>query len=74
MQFRRAGPKFQHFAGDHDAPLRRRLRQSCNHAVQRLGIGIVAIVDEDCAAHFAHLAALVAGAERGQTRHRVARD
>ena len=63
--FRRR-PKLQHFTRNHDAALRWKLRQGTDHAVERLWIGIVAIVDDGCAREAQHLSSFVTRRQRGQ--------
>ena len=63
--------QLQHFAGDQNAAACGGTRgEGANHGAQRLGVGVVAVVEDGGAADLDHLAALVAGGERFEARRR----
>ena len=59
MQFLARRPQFQHFSRDHNPPLRVHRGQGIDHRVQRLRIGIVAIVNDRDVTQLDNLSALV---------------
>ncbi len=65
----------QHFAGDQDAAASGGARgEGADHGAQRLGIGVVAVVENGGAGDLDDLAALVAGGERSDARRRRHQD
>ncbi len=64
VQRGRVFAEFEHFAGDQDAALGGTRGQRVNHGAQRLGVGVVAVIEDRGAGNLDDFTALVAGRER----------